>query len=173
MTSPSPQKPQVLYAVIALLGALATLSTAILGSGGFPGLLESLREHNQPETIVDQPEKPSEVIQTTEEGSNYAVGDNQNGCVVIHAESGAEVNCGTAPVQSPPSVILQPPPLNDLQPGGSLIAGADLSFTAPKSWCLAQKDQWTVRNERFGKDDESIRASLEERNCASHGVTVP
>jgi hypothetical protein len=45
--------------------------------------------------------------------------------------------------------------------------------TAPKSWCLGMKQQWQSRYDHFGRDDESIRASLEEHNCAYWGVGVP
>lgn len=45
--------------------------------------------------------------------------------------------------------------------------------TASKSWCLGMKQQWQFRYNHFGINDEAIRASLEENNCAHWGVKVP
>lgn len=44
---------------------------------------------------------------------------------------------------------------------------------ATKSWCLGQKDQWQFRKDKFGRDDQSIKASMEEADCGYWGITVP
>ncbi|AFY49750.1 hypothetical protein Nos7524_3977 [Nostoc sp. PCC 7524] len=45
--------------------------------------------------------------------------------------------------------------------------------TAPKSWCLSQKQLWEFFKNNSGRDDESIRASMEERNCSYWKITLP
>jgi hypothetical protein len=64
-------------------------------------------------------------------------------------------------------------------PGVSLPSDSVLPRTAqnrrgaPRSWCLWMKDQWESIKNKTGIDDKVKRASIEDGNCAYHGVMLP
>jgi hypothetical protein len=70
------------------------------------------------------------------------------------------------PTLAIPTQLPQPP-----APDVKVVGHGD-DGRAPKSWCLATKEQWSFGKKHFGKDDQSIRAAFTEGKCEAWGISI-
>jgi hypothetical protein len=180
MTAPSSGKKQTLLGVVALLGAIASILTALLGPDGLSSVLPFLAGNTDTTTSTESPASSVDLPDI-----NQGVSGGSQGCVVGNVGPNSTVTCENKPQPPPTTVLPVQPPL--LVPGQSLewpelpegfgslpetSTLEEVDTSPPPSWCLALKEQWSVRKE-MGNDSASILASFDEANCSSHGIEIP